>query len=256
MKPVDEAEDIFRVLTTDLLETDYEKLIRRLEIRAAQPGTLAVDFSDTQFVTMRQRDSAFAGLTNCFDMFVPGSMPLVWVMKRLGSDMKDPIAGSILMRRLLSQSSPEFRHYFIGENEECINRLRARMLKQNPDIDLVGCFHGICSAAGYLQPPEVHDSILEDLRAKEPHFIWVGLGTPKQYAFIANLKRHLRSGILLSMGFAFDVNAGIKRDAPLFMQRHRLTWLYRLATEPKRLLGQYAKFNSLFLLYLLRSHGK
>lgn len=57
--------------------------------------------------------------------------------------------------------------------------------------------------------------------------------------------------MLLAVGFAFDVNAGTKTDAPAWMQRRGLTWLYRLCAEPRRLAGRYVKFNGLFLWYLL-----
>jgi N-acetylglucosaminyldiphosphoundecaprenol N-acetyl-beta-D-mannosaminyltransferase len=234
MKPADG--EIFRVLTCNLLATDCERLMKSLEARAGKPGTLAVDFVDTQFVVLRQRDLGFARVTDCLDVLVPASRSLVWAMKRLGSTMSEPIDGSLLMRELLFRSSSDFRHYFIGESEECHNRLRDRLLKQNPDIDMAGFFHGACSPEGYLQPPELHDSIVEDLLSKEPHFVWVGLETPKQYAFIANLKRQLHSGILLAMGFAFEVNAGMRRDVPLAAS----------------LLG-HIKYSTLFFLRLLRS---
>jgi N-acetylglucosaminyldiphosphoundecaprenol N-acetyl-beta-D-mannosaminyltransferase len=250
--PTDLAQDTFRLLTTDLLATDYASLIRLLESRALQAGAFAVDFCDTQLVALRRRDQAFANLTSCFDLFVPKAMTLLWGMKRLGADMRSPIDPPILMRRLLSQSPPDFRHYFIGESEECNNRLRERMLTQNPDIDLVGSLHATCSASGYLQPPELHDFVLDDLRAKEPHFVWVGIDGGAAYALVANLKRKLRSGILLAMGSAFDVNAGIRREVPSFMQRHRLAWLYHLSTQPTHFLGTSARYNALFLYHLFR----
>jgi N-acetylglucosaminyldiphosphoundecaprenol N-acetyl-beta-D-mannosaminyltransferase len=58
--------------------------------------------------------------------------------------------------------------------------------------------------------------------------------------------------VVLTVGFAFDANAGLKPDAPAWMQRGGLTWLYRLVSEPRRLGLRYAKWNSLFLYYLLR----
>jgi N-acetylglucosaminyldiphosphoundecaprenol N-acetyl-beta-D-mannosaminyltransferase len=56
--------------------------------------------------------------------------------------------------------------------------------------------------------------------------------------------------VILSVGFAFDVNAGMKPDAPLCMQRLGLTWVHRLASEPRRLGPRYLKYNFLFLWYL------
>jgi N-acetylglucosaminyldiphosphoundecaprenol N-acetyl-beta-D-mannosaminyltransferase len=55
----------------------------------------------------------------------------------------------------------------------------------------------------------------------------------------------------LSVGFAFDVNAGLKTDAPFWMQRLGLTWVYRLCSEPRRLLTRYFRYNTLFVFYLL-----
>jgi N-acetylglucosaminyldiphosphoundecaprenol N-acetyl-beta-D-mannosaminyltransferase len=80
----------------------------------------------------------------------------------------------------------------------------------------------------------------------------VGFGTPKQQAWVKRHKQVIRRGMILTVGFAFDVNAGTKRDAPLWMQHVGLTWVYRLASEPRRLASRYFKYNLLFLSYLLR----
>ena len=58
--------------------------------------------------------------------------------------------------------------------------------------------------------------------------------------------------MILTVGFAFDVNAGMKTDAPAWMQRLGLTWVFRLGSEPRRLAGRYARYNLLFLYYLVR----
>jgi N-acetylglucosaminyldiphosphoundecaprenol N-acetyl-beta-D-mannosaminyltransferase len=83
-----------------------------------------------------------------------------------------------------------------------------------------------------------------------PDFVWVGLGTPKQYRWVKRNKHLLRRGVILTVGFAFDVNAGTKPDAPLWMQRMGLTWIFRLFSEPRRLIGRYLRYNTLFVCYL------
>jgi len=62
--------------------------------------------------------------------------------------------------------------------------------------------------------------------------------------------------VTLTVGFAFDVNAGMKPDAPAWMQRLGLTWVFRLASEPRRLAGRYLRYNFLFLWYLLTDRGR
>ena len=92
---------------------------------------------------------------------------------------------------------------------------------------------------------------MAEINRLSPDFVWVGFGTPKQQAWVKQHKHLLQRGVILTVGFAFDVNAGMKPDAPLWMQRLGLTWLFRLASEPRRLGARYLRNNFLFLWYLV-----
>src|SRR5581483_11449535 len=104
---------------------------------------------------------------------------------------------------------------------------------------------------GSLAPAD-ETQVMDEINRLSPEFIWVGFGTPKQQAWLRRYKPRVRRGVILTVGFAFDVNAGMKPDAPLWMQRFGLTWVFRLASEPRRLGMRYARYNFLFLWYLLR----
>ncbi len=93
---------------------------------------------------------------------------------------------------------------------------------------------------------------MAEINRLAPDFIWIGLGTPKQQAWIHRHKGSIARGVLFAVGFAFDVNAGMKRDAPAVLQRLGLTWVFRICSEPRRLLGRYLRYNSLFLFYLAK----
>jgi N-acetylglucosaminyldiphosphoundecaprenol N-acetyl-beta-D-mannosaminyltransferase len=238
------------VLGTPLACTSYAELSRFLLSRCHSPGPFAVDFANTNIVTMRRHDPAFRELGETMDLLAPDGMPLVWCMNRKGAGLKDRVYGPIFTREFLASAPAETTHYLVGGSEQCGELFRQRMLALNPEIRFVGSYHGRCSADGVLDDDA---GVLDDLVAKRPMFVWVGLGTPKQYHWIARVKPRLSSGVLLAVGFAFDVNAGTKRDAPLWMQRAGLTWLFRMASEPDRLVSRYFKWNTLFLWYLLRS---
>lgn len=62
----------------------------------------------------------------------------------------------------------------------------------------------------------------------------------------------LRAPVLLGVGAAFDFHAGVKRQAPKWMQRAGLEWSFRLATEPRRLWHRYLVGNTRFVLAVLR----
>jgi exopolysaccharide biosynthesis WecB/TagA/CpsF family protein len=205
---------------------------------------MALDFTNTHIVAWRAHDPAFERLTNCMDYFIPDGMPLIWGLNAQGAGLKDRVYGPTFMRECL-RSSPAFaRHYFLGGSEVCLQELLKNVRALNPNLTIAGARNG------YFKPEETSE-VLENMRSARPDLIWVGLGTPKQQEFIAAHKKAVGRGIWLAVGFAFDVNAGTKVDAPQWMQRLGITWLYRVLQEPRRLLPRYIKFNSLFLYYTL-----
>ncbi len=235
----------YRILSTELQATSYAALLRDLVARSRQPGTFVVDFSNTHIVTLRRHDPAFARLTAGTDWFIPDGMPLIWLMNARGARLQDRVYGPAFLTHALSRGAAPVSHYFLGGSPECVERLVAQARRLNPEIHIAGHHHG------YFQPAD-EPEILARITAANPDFIWIGLGTPKQQDWIERHRHRLNRGILLAVGFAFDVNAGTKPDAPLWMQRAGLTWLFRLLSEPARLGPRYFKYNLLFLWYLLR----
>jgi len=238
---------LFNVIGTLVTASTYgelSKLLLGLVHESKVP--IAVDFANTHIVTMRRHDPDFARLSECIDITVPDGMPLVWLMNGKGAGLEDRVYGPTFTREFLKNSPAGLKHYLVGGSEECGRRFRERMMALNPALEFIGGYHGKCSPEGHL---EEDAAVLEEIRAMRPDFIWVGLGTPKQYGWINRIKPKLDHGVMLAVGFAFDVNAGMKSDAPAWMQRSGLTWLYRMASEPERLLGRYVKWNTLFLGY-------
>ena len=237
------------ILGTPLAVATYSDLSLFLLHRSRQSGPFAVDFSNTHIVTMRRHEPEFRQLTSCMDLFAPDGMPLVWAMNAQGAALKDRVYGPTFTRKFLATAPAAATHYLVGGSEECGWMFRERMQRINPSLHFVGSYHGLCSGDGVLE----HDGrVLREIQSLRPDYIWVGLGAPKQYEYISRIKPLLDHGILLAVGFALDVNAGTKNDAPLWMQASGLTWLYRMSSEPRRLVSRYAKWNSLFLWYLLR----
>jgi len=148
------------------------------------------------------------------------------------------------MRQCLLSSPASLTHYFLGGSQDCLRRLKERLSRQNPSLRIVG------ARDGYFEDLQEAE-IVDEINRLSPDFIWVGLGTPKQQVWIDRYKSRISRGVLLAVGFAFDVNAGTKPDAPPWMQRMGLTWVFRLLSEPRRLGPRYLRYNLLFLSYLI-----
>jgi N-acetylglucosaminyldiphosphoundecaprenol N-acetyl-beta-D-mannosaminyltransferase len=231
------------VLGTPLQCTSYEQLTRFCQWRARQPGVVAIDFTNTHIVTMRRHDPHFREITSRFDYFVPDATPLIWVLNRRGAAMRDRVYGPSFMRHCVLGSPAPITHYFLGGSNDCLEKLQANFRRENPHLQIVGVRNGYFGR-------DAEEGIIAEIDRLSPDFVWVGLGTPKQQDFIYRHKDRFARGILFAVGFAFDVNAGTKPDAPPWMQRLGLTWLFRLLSEPRRLGPRYVKWNSLFLASL------
>jgi N-acetylglucosaminyldiphosphoundecaprenol N-acetyl-beta-D-mannosaminyltransferase len=239
------------VLNTPLLVTDYDGLAAQCRTWAREPRCRAIEFVNTQIVTMIRHEPEFRDGMKVYDGLLPDGMPLVWCLNRAGAGLRDRVYGPAFMRKFLDSSPAGTKHYLLGGSAECGARLREIFTRRNPQVQFVGGFHGRCGADGRLEGA-ADQEIVAEINRLSPDFIWVGFGTPKQQAWTRQHKQLVKRGVILTVGFAFDANAGLKPDAPAWMQRHGLTWVYRLLTEPRRLGGRYLKWNSLFLLYLLR----
>lgn len=155
-------------------------------------------------------------------------MPLIWCMNAQGAGLRDRVYGPTFMRHAVPACPAPFTHYFLGGSDECVKRLKEFFVRQNASVQIVGCHNGYFRAGEEAR-------IVEEINGLSPDVIWVGLGTPKQQAWIERNRDAIKRGVILAVGFAFNVNAGMKPDAPAWMQRLGLGWMHRLATEPWRL---------------------
>jgi len=112
------------ILGTPLLVTDYAGLTASCLEWAQRPGVIAMDFANTQIVTMRRHEPDFAELTSAYDCYPPDGMPLVWCMNRAGAGLRDRVYGPTFMRKFLESASGTTTHYLLGGSGKCGERLK------------------------------------------------------------------------------------------------------------------------------------
>jgi N-acetylglucosaminyldiphosphoundecaprenol N-acetyl-beta-D-mannosaminyltransferase len=190
------------------------------------------------------RDPALRRAFNGSWLTTPDGMPLVW----LAPAGVERVYGPDLMLAVCDAGrAAGLTHYFFGGAPGVAEELAARLTARFPGLQVAGCH----------TPPfrELTAAELSAWRAEiarlRPDVIWVGLGTPKQERFMAEQWQTLDAGVLIGVGAAFDFHSGRVPQAPRWMQRTGLEWLFRLATEPRRLAGRYLVNNPAFVLAVL-----
>jgi N-acetylglucosaminyldiphosphoundecaprenol N-acetyl-beta-D-mannosaminyltransferase len=79
------------------------------------------------------------------------------------------------------------------------------------------------------------------------------MGVPRQEHFIEDQWERLGVGMAIGVGGSLDVLSGLRRRAPVWVQKIGMEWLFRLIQEPQRLLVRYTTTNSQFLWLAVRT---
>jgi N-acetylglucosaminyldiphosphoundecaprenol N-acetyl-beta-D-mannosaminyltransferase len=191
-----------------------------------------------------QRDEALRRIHNSAGLVTPDGMPLVWLSRWRGWRGTTRVYGPDLMLALCERSlATGYRHFFYGGKDGVPERLAERLQKRYPGLAVAGIYSPSFKPIAALES----DEVIARINDTKPDIVWVGLGTPKQEHWMAQHVGRLSASALVGVGAAFDFHAGLQRQAPRWMQRSGLEWLFRLANEPRRLWRRYLINNSLFV---------
>jgi N-acetylglucosaminyldiphosphoundecaprenol N-acetyl-beta-D-mannosaminyltransferase len=192
--------------------------------------------ANTHVISEATKDPVFRKVLERASLTVPDGMPLIWVARRRGFPLQRRVCGPDLMWAFLQETSEKgYRHYFYGSTDEVLQQLNKRLLGWFPSLQICGMY------APPFRPltDEEDRQVVQRINEAKPDVLWVGLGCPKQERWMDEHRDQLRVPVMVGVGQAFDIFAGVKRRAPAWMQDHGLEWLFRLIQEPRRLWRRY-----------------
>lgn len=178
-------------------------------------------------------------------------MPLLWASALLRQPLPERVSGSDFTPLLLERAAERgWRVYFLGGTPGVAALARDRLRERLPRLQVVGVD---ASRIDEDAPPERWDSLIEGIRATNPHIVLVALGAPKQEIVIDRMRADLRPAVMLAVGGSLDFVAGTIPRAPAWMARSGLEWLFRLTREPRRLWRRYLLRDPKFLIIVGRA---
>ncbi len=243
------------VLGIPLALTDYERTLAWIDRAVAGRHRGYICVAATHTVMASQEDPALRDAVLAADFTVPDGQPLVWALNLLGHRLSSRVYGPDLMWRWCERAARTGARCYLhgGRNEpEPLAALARRLRLAHPGLQVVG---GSTQHFGDYSDAEL-DALAADIDRTRPDVVWVGLGVPRQEKWMQRMRPRLEAPVLVGVGAAFDFHAGLIGQAPDWMQRSGLEWLYRLAKEPRRLWRRYLRYNPRFITGFARQYWR
>lgn len=188
----------------------------------------------------------FRKIVNDADLVVADGRPIYWAQKLLGAKEAAQVRGQDLMQALCELSVDRSLRIGLygGASDELLEKTVEKLKSFKPGIEF---------AYTYSPPfrpltPSEDARVVQEINDANVDILFVGIGCPKQERWMA-AHRDSVNCVMVGVGAAFDFICGSKRHAPKFMQTLGLEWLFRLASEPKRLASRYLIQNPRFLYH-------
>lgn len=186
----------------------------------------------------------FRRLVNNADLVTSDGMPLVWMMRAKGVKRQERVYGPTLMLKVIESAARENVPVgFYGSAPKVLESLVHRMQARYKGLKVAFS----CSPDFRPMSLEEDASIIEKINQSGTRILFVGLGCPKQEYWMGEHRGRVNA-VMLGVGAAFDFHSGLKPQAPAWMQRVGLEWLFRLAAEPRRLWKRYLYHNPRFMV--------
>jgi len=203
-------------------------------IASGRPANVVT--ANLDFVTKAWHDPELQRILIDADLVLADGFPVVKLSPFFGPKLKDRVTGSDLTPLLAERAAKEgLSIYGLGGAEGIAEKALDILQKRNPDLKIAGTYSPPYSPLLEMD----HRTILQNIEAASPDILFVALGAPKQDKFISMHVRGWNVPVAMGIGASLDFITGEQRRAPIWIRRCNLEWLWRICSDPKRLVSRY-----------------
>lgn len=223
------------IIGTEVSITDYDSVLDAFAEAIARDQRIFVCCTPASSLVFARDDGELASALRAADIVTPDGMGVVLAARLLGETLKDRVYGPDLMALHCERAPGVPIFVYGGHDEPALEALENALRERFPGI----------SIAGSHSPPHreldaaEEDALVDEINASGARVVWVGIGSPKQELWMQRLRPRIEAPVLVGVGAAFDFFAGRVAQAPRWMQRLGLEWLFRVYQDPRRLGRRY-----------------
>ncbi|HVZ15726.1 MAG TPA: WecB/TagA/CpsF family glycosyltransferase [Terriglobales bacterium] len=227
---------------------DYDAAVARIVSAAKERRSMAVSALAVHGVMTGVLDDTHRYRLNHLDLVVPDGQPVRWALNSLHkAGLSDRVYGPNLTLKLCEAAAAEsLPIYLYGSKASVLSELSRNLCQRFPGLKIAGAEPSRFRCLSEEEKLEVAQRISES----GARITFVGLGCPRQEVWVYEYRDLLKMP-MLAVGAAFDFHARTVPQAPEFLQRAGLEWLFRLVREPRRLWRRYLFLNPYYTMLVL-----
>lgn len=223
------------------MDEAVDKIIENVKTHSAQftpkyVATVNVDFlvNTLSWIPGKIKCRELYNVLNTAELVTADGMPLVWLSKILGNNLKERVTGADLVPRLVAAAvRKNISFYFLGGREGSAKMAAKKLSDQNPYLSIKGCLSPL------LNINETDLDVIDQINGSGADILLIALGNPKQEIWFQRNKHLIKIPVSIGVGATFEFIAGKVSRSPIWMQNSGLEWIYRLYQEPRRLWKRY-----------------
>lgn len=218
---------IVDVLSIPFINTTKDQLVKEMNQRISRNEKTFVVTANPEIVEYANAHPAYKDILMNADYIVPDGIGIILASKLMKQPLRERITGFDLLHDLLELADQHaYRVYFLGAEQNVIEKASGILQRDYPNMTLAGYHHGYIS----VDDAELAASIA----AVKPDIIITALGFPRQEEWVTLHNPLFEKGLFMGVGGSFDVIAGKVNRAPAIWQKLNLEWMYRLIQQPSR----------------------
>jgi len=236
----------FRIISLDIDHVSFRESLEQVMVWGLSHTPSYVCFANVHMTMEAHQDAGFKQNVNHASLVLADGKPVAVAGKLLYGKKQERIAGMDFMPAILDKANElKAKVFLYGSTQEVLDSLEQKIKSNYPGVVL----------AGSITPPfrpiaqEELAGHIDQINNSGANVVMVSLGCPKQEKWMSANSQKINA-VLLGVGGAFAVTAGLQKRSPVWMQKLGLEWLHRLMQEPKRLFKRYFVTNTRFIFLL------
>ena len=236
------------ILKINIDSVSYSSALKKIIARVDNHVNSYICVSNVHMCMEAFDDPFFCKVVNNADLVVPDGKPLVWAQRWLGEKTASQVRGPDLFLLVCKEAEKaNIPIGLYGGTKQSLSKLMIFLEKKFPKLNIPYSY-----SPPFRQLTPIEDEICtKNINDSGTRIVFVGIGCPKQERWMAAHKDRLNC-VMIGVGAAFDFFSGEKRQAPRWMQKAGMEWVFRLFNDPKRLWKRYLKHNPRFVYYFLK----